>query len=272
MTLSYAKIVRTICGFGLACGLLVFASVLLQADPVRVRYVEGTEHGFLVLRSAAGQTLASGDLIQVLKGNRLTAHLVFRFKDGSLSDETSVFTQHTYFRLVSNRLIQKGPAFPKSSDVSINTQTRTVRVTYSEHERERVEVSHMDLPADLANGIILNLFTNIDPHTAETTVSYLATTPKPRLVKLLIKPRGEEAFSVAGIRHAATHFTAKIELGGIEGLLAPLMGKEPSDIQVWVAGGESPAFVRAECPLFLGGPNWTIEMTSAVWQKEADRR
>jgi hypothetical protein len=38
----------------------------------------------------------------------------------------------------------------------------------------------MDLPPDLANGIILDILKNIRPNTAETQVSYIAATPKPR--------------------------------------------------------------------------------------------
>src|SRR5207244_11220133 len=66
------------------------------------------------------------------------------------------------------------------------------------------------LPPDLANGIILNILKNIRPDTAETKVSYVAATPKPRLVKLSIVPRGEDRFSVVGTRYKATLFVLKV--------------------------------------------------------------
>jgi hypothetical protein len=51
-----------------------------------VRYPEGTTNGFLALRTLEGKVLASGNLTEVLHGNRVVAHLVFRFKDGSVDD------------------------------------------------------------------------------------------------------------------------------------------------------------------------------------------
>ena len=51
----------------------------LLAEPVAVRHMEGTVRGFLVLRTREGKTLASGDLSQVVQGDRLVSHLVYRF-------------------------------------------------------------------------------------------------------------------------------------------------------------------------------------------------
>ena len=96
----------------------------------------------------------------------------------------------------------------------------------------------------------------------KTKLSYLAATPKPRIVKLAISPENRETFSVAGARHQATRFNVKIEIGGLAGMIAPLIGKQPANISVWVVGGEAPAFVRLEGPLYLGGPVWTVELTS----------
>src|SRR4051812_36833052 len=92
--------------------LLIFLLGSALTDPVKVRHTEGLLHGFLALHSLDGITLADGDLLQTSRGDRVTARLVFRFKDGSLHDETVVFTQHRVFRVVSFHLIQKGPSFP----------------------------------------------------------------------------------------------------------------------------------------------------------------
>ena len=62
---------------------------VLTADGVSVRYKEGVSHGFLVLRTLSGDTLADGDLIQIARGYRVTSRLVFHFKDGSVHDETA---------------------------------------------------------------------------------------------------------------------------------------------------------------------------------------
>jgi hypothetical protein len=63
----------------------------------------------------------------------------------------------------------------------------------------------------------------------------------------------------------ATHDVVEIELGGIAGLIAPLLGKQPPPSNVGILGGEAPAFVRMDGPLYAGGPIWRIELASPVW-------
>ena len=72
-------------------------------------------------------------------------------------------------------------------------------------------------------------------------------------------------FSVGGSSRKAAHYVVHVEIGGAAGLVAPLLGKQPPDTHVWILGGEAPAFVKSEGPLFLGGPIWRIELTSPVW-------
>ncbi len=94
-------------------------------------------------------------------------------------------------------------------------------------------------------------------------MSYVAATPKPRLVKLAIVVRGEDRFSVVGARYKATLFVLKVELGGLTGVIAPLIGKEPPNTKVWIVSSGTPAFVKAEQSLFPNGPLWRIELTTS---------
>src|ERR1700736_6313772 len=93
---------------------ILICAALLQSralpEPIAVRHAEGLVHGFLVLSSMDGTPLAQGDSIQIAANNQVTNRLIFRFKDGSIRDETAVYTQHGTFRLLSYRLTQKGPA------------------------------------------------------------------------------------------------------------------------------------------------------------------
>ena len=252
-------------------GPLVSAALLqsgtLLAEPVAVRHMEGTVRGFLVLRTREGKTLAAGDLIQIVQGNRLVSSLIFHFKDGSLDDETTIFSQRGSFRLLSYHHVQKGPSFPHPMDVSIDASKGEVTVRSTDGGKDKVETDHLDLPADLANGLLLNILKNLPTDAAETKVSYVAATPKPRLVKLAITPQGEETFWAAGARHRATHYGLKVELGGLTGVVAPFIGKQPADIHVWILSGKAPAFVQMEGQLYQGGPVWTIELTSPVWPR-----
>ncbi len=78
---------------------VAFEGSYLKAQPVTVRQTEGAVHGFLTLSSLDGDVVANGDLEQVAHGSRVTSRLVFHFKDGSLQDETTVFSQSGHFRL-----------------------------------------------------------------------------------------------------------------------------------------------------------------------------
>ena len=238
----------------------------LPAEPVAVRYTEGALHGFLVLRTLDDKLLADGDLIQTVRGDRVTARLVFRFKDGSIHDETTVYSQRPRFQLISDRLVQKGPAFPQPLEMSIDGATGRVTVNYEdEHGEHKSEAAHFDLPSDLANGIIPKLLMNAPSDMMPKTVSMIAATPKPRLVKLAITAAGPERFSIGGSARQATHYVLKVQIGGVAGLLAPLLGMQPPDSHVWILGDDVPAFVRAEQSLHVGGPTWRIELASPVW-------
>jgi hypothetical protein len=127
--------------------------------------------------------------------------------------------------------------------MTINASTGQVPVRFKDNKgEEKVETNHLDLPPDLANGIILDVLKNISPETKETILSYVVATPKPRLVKLSISPQGEDTFSVAGVRQKAMRFAVKVELGGLSGLLAQILGKEPADTNVWIGRRESSGF------------------------------
>lgn len=241
----------------------------LAAESIPVRYPEGTTHGFLALRTLEGKLLAAGDLTEVLHGNEVISHLVFHFKDGSVDDDTTIFSQRGVFRLISDHHIQKGPSFPHPTNILIKAATGQVTVRYRDEDREKEETDHLDLPPDLANGILPNVLTNISPNTKETKVPYVGGAPKPRLVHLSITPDGEETFSVAGARHKATLYRVRVEIGGIAGMIAPLIGKQPADTKVWVVGEGAPAFVRADEALYVGGPIWSIQMTGPEWGRGA---
>jgi hypothetical protein len=234
----------------------------MSADPVPVRRTQGTFHGFLVLKTLEGATLAAGDLVQVAHGNRVTSRLTFHFRDGSLDDQTTVFTQRGTFRLISNHHIQRGLSFPHPLDMFIDATTGQIT---SRDKDGKTTQDHLDLPADIANGLPLVLLLNLDPAAPPTRLAMIAPSEKPRLIHLLVAGEGEDPLTIGGIRRKATNYRIKIELGGVTGLVAPIVGKQPSDIHVWVLGGEAPAFVREEGQFYEGGPVWRVELTSPVF-------
>src|SRR5262249_46975614 len=231
----------------------------LVGEPGRGRHSEGLGRGFLALRTLGGTLSADGDLLQAAVGSRVTSRLVFHFKDGSLHDETAVYSQRQQFRLISDHLVQKGPSFPKPVDMTIDASSGQVVVRYTDDGEQKVASEQMKLPVDLANGLIMTLLKNARPDAPPKSVGMVAATPKPRLVKLEISSAGEEPFSTGGTGRKATHYIVHVDIGGLSGLIAPLIGKQPPDSHVWILGGDTPAFVKAEQPFFLGGDVWRIE-------------
>jgi hypothetical protein len=234
--------------------------------------VEGTLHGFLAVRADDGKIIAEGDLTQIVRGSRVIAHMVFHFKDGSLDDETTVYTQGKTFQLITDRHIQRGPFFPHPMETAIDARSGQVTVrTTGKDGKEEVESQHMKLPPDLANGLSSLVVENLPPDApATTTVSMVVATPKPRLVKLVFTPRGEDALSVAGFTRKATCIEMKIDLGGVAGVVAPVVGKQPPDFKIWVVGGEAPVLVKEVGYLYNDGPTLTFEFTSPTWPQSAD--
>src|ERR1700730_12169165 len=116
-------------------------SLILIADQVPVRHVEGRIHGFLVLRDLDDKILASGSLIQLANGNRVTTELSLRFNDGSVHQETTAFSQRRTFQLLTYRLVQKGPAFKRAMDMSLNASTGQVTIQYTDADGHEETIS-----------------------------------------------------------------------------------------------------------------------------------
>jgi hypothetical protein len=206
-----------------------------------------------------GVPLATGEITQTVRGDQVTSRLTFKFRDGSVDDDLTVFTQRGTFQLVKDHHIQRCPSFPKPIDALIDVSTGQIT---SKAEDGKVTTEHLDLPSDVSNGLPPNLLLNIRPSTPETKVSYVAPGAKPRLIHLSIKPTGTVPFKVGGLRRMATDFTIHVELGGVTGIVAPIIGKEPKDFHIWIMDGVPPAFIREEGQMYEGGPIWRIEQIS----------
>jgi hypothetical protein len=244
----------------------ILSGVAASASPVAVRYREGLIHGFLLLSTLDGVAIAAGDLTQVARADQVTTQLAFRFKDGSRQEETTVFSQRRNFRLISYHLVQKGPSFKNASDLSVTCATGQVTARYTDDDgKEKVANEHFALPPDLGNGLIPTLLMNIQDGTPQIEVPMVVAAPKPRLVKVVVNAQGTEPFSLGGFSREAVHYVAKVDLGGVAGVVAPMVGKQPPDSQIWILGGEAPVFLKSETLSYMGGPIWRIELASPLW-------
>jgi hypothetical protein len=252
-------------------GLLLLVTALLwqtplAAAPVPVRFAEGSLHGFLVLTNLKQDLIASGDLFQVVRDGEVKSRLLFHFKDGSVFDETVVFTQRNVFTLQSYRLVQRGPVFPEDTEISLERASGKYRVKTRARKdgREKVLDGTLVLPPDVYNGMVLTVVKNLAGGAGET-VHMVAFTPAPKLIKLELAPAGEQKVLVGGSERTATRYVLKPILGTWLKLFASLLGRMPPDNHAWIITAEVPAFVKFEGPLYMNGPVWRIELTSPRW-------
>ena len=251
-------------------GLLVLVTMLLsprplQAAAVPVRFVEGATHGFLVLRTLDGVLIASGDLLQVARSGGVESRMVFHFKDGSLFDETAVFTQQHVFTMQSYHLVQRGPVFAEDTEISFDrTGKYRVKTKARKDGREEVLDGTLELPPDVYNGLVLTVAKNLLKGASET-VHIVAFTPTPRLIQLELTPKGEHKVMIGELAKTAVQYVFKPQLGAWLKFFTTLLGRVPPDYHVWIITDEVPAFARFEGPLNPTGPVWRIELASPRW-------
>ena len=222
------------------------------AGPVAVRYPEGVTRAFPSLRSTDNEKIAQGDLTQVVRGDRVESRLVFRFKDGSLYDETAIFSQRDTFTLLAYHIVQRGPSFPETLDATMDRETGRYLVRYraDDDSPEEILQGKIDIPEDAYNGMLCMITKNLVPRKAET-VSIVAFTPKPRVVTLQLLPLATERGPAGEV--VRYHIRPKL------GLFASLLVTDVPDTRVWILQGEAPAFLKAEGPLYFMGPIWRVE-------------
>jgi hypothetical protein len=80
------------------------------------------------------------------------------------------------------------------------------------------------------------------------------------LIRILISPESVQPIHTTGQTLKATVFRIHPELGGVVGVIAPLIGLQPKDVMVWVLEGEEPAVVRIVGQLGGYGPVVSSEL------------
>jgi hypothetical protein len=230
-------------------------STAVQAAPMPVRHIQHPMHQLMVVRSEAGNIIANGEFSQTVQGDEVTIHLVYRFLDGSLDDETTIYRQQATFQLLRDHHVQQGPFFTKPIDFEVDaTSNSTTAWTTDKDGTTEVASHHLDLPSDVANGLIGTLMLNAPRNTAPFRVEMVTPFNGGRLVRLLISRDGERPFQQAGQNLKATVYRVHPELGGIIGMIAKMLGLKPKDVMVWVSQGDDPAVVRTIGQLGGYGP------------------
>jgi hypothetical protein len=256
------RLVRREKSFVLAVFVLLWP-IVLDGAPIPVHFAEGSLHAFLALRTTDATLIASGDIIQTNRGRAVESQTIFQFKDGSLFDETVVFSQQRVFKLERYRLTYNGPSFDSNTDISIDRTSKRYHVKSKKHKggKEEFLEGSLDLPLDAYLGcMILIVVKNLSKGTSET-VHTVAFTPTPRLIQLTLEPAGQDRILVGELKKNTTHLQLKPELGVWLKIISSLAGRTPPDSHSWITFDRLPAFVRFEGPLYVAGPIWRIGRT-----------
>jgi hypothetical protein len=238
----------------------LLTATALGAGTVRVRFQEGVTRGFLAIRTPQGELIGHGELRQKPRGDEVDSRLLLQFKDGSVHDELTTYSQRGVLRLESYKLTQRGPSFP-GTEVAFDRKTGRYQAKTRERAGgpEDAASGELEMPPDLYNGMALLVLKNMAP--GERVTGHLAAfTPKPRLIRMELSREGEDRVVFAGDAKPATRHLVNLEIGGLTGVVASMIGKNPPDLRYWLVLGEVPAFVRFEGAMFLNGPVWRVEM------------
>jgi hypothetical protein len=92
-------------------------------------------------------------------------------------------------------------------------------------------------------------------------VSWVATSG-PRVVTMNISPAPEKTIKMGLLTFHAQHYIAKTKIKGAAGVIAPIIGKQPADIHIWIIKSEVPSFIEFAGQLAEGNPVWRIELAA----------
>jgi hypothetical protein len=233
-----------------------------RSESVQPRHPQGWAHGFVEILTTDGQRIGIGDLVQRTGKGQVTSRLILNFFDGSVDDETTVYTQQQTLRLLSDHHVQHGPSFPKPTDVLIDVTHGLVR---AKDENGKMIATHIEMPGDTYNGMASTILMNLPAGTSESSIAIVIGGSKPKIAHLKSTIAGTKPYTLGGVRREATEWTVHVDLGGVAKVVAPIIGKEPPDYHVLIGGGEDPVFLREDGPLYEGGPIWRVQQLSAIF-------
>jgi len=201
-----------------------------------------------------------------VRDGAIDSHMIFHFADSATAfEETVRFTQAGVFAMESYHLIQRGSVFPFAIDASLARDGRYIVKTTSKAKNavETQFAGKLDLPADVANGLVITLAKNIAPRET-ASVHIVAFTPEPRVIGLEIATSGTHDAMLGGHVERTTEFVLTPKLGAALHFFASLAGKAPPDSHAWIIADDVPTFVRFQGPMYYG-PVFRLTLASPTW-------
>jgi hypothetical protein len=253
---------------GIGCGaLLAVVAAGHGVAQIAVKHPVGARHGFLTVRTQSGVAMGYAELSEYAVGDVVTVDMAYHFLDGSLDEEVSSFRQGKTFEFLSDHHVQKGKFFKTQSDMLVEANGKATVKSIGKDGKEKVDTAQMQITPDLANGMVGTVMENIPASAGEFKLAMIAPTPKPLAIKLDITPEGEQTFRIAGTSRKAHVFRVRPQIGGVIGVVAAMINKQPADITISVLEGEVPTIVRIQQQLAEGTPMLDIEMAGASFPR-----
>ncbi|WP_242370588.1 MULTISPECIES: hypothetical protein [Anaeromyxobacter] len=222
---------------------LLLLALASPATAVEVRSPPGALHGFPSMSDARGAVVADGELSQERRGDRLVVHARWVFRDGRRAEETDTFR-------VGAELEQERFAWietlrgEEQRRFEVDFATGEARSVVRRGDRMERERAKLDLPAGRSfAGYGTALAASqlpLEPGGA-SELTFVAFTPKPRVVTLVVRDDGPEDIPAAERRIACDRFTLhpKLPLP-----LRPFV--HAPDAHLWFTRRAPRALVRAE--------------------------
>lgn len=223
---------------------LALTVLLASAGPIAVRVVPGALHGFPSLSDAAGNVIADGELSQELRGEVLLVHLRWSFGDGRRVEERAEFRVGAHLTQTRFTWVETaGEVEQRRFEVDFS-DGRAIAVTRNRKGEPEREEERLDLPdgrAFTGYGTALAISQLELPAGGEEELTFVAFTPKPRIVRLGVRRNGEERIDAHGRSIRCDRFTLHPKIPFPVSLFAGA-----KDAHLWFTHGPPPALVRAE--------------------------
>lgn len=229
--------------------------------PSEACYPDGSTHSVLDLRTARGELLARGDLVQTVGDEGLRSRMVFHLAN-SVIEETVDFIDYGGFVLQSYRLVQNGPLFAEDIDATILSSGAYVVSTKS-HTTGHMQryVGNAGLPPEVYHGIAVSVRAN-PPHPEREVAHIVAFAPHPRLINLELALPGTENMLLGKHGAGATQSDAKPGTAAARGLWSKLQGEFPLDGRLWIVTEHLPGFYVGPS---YSAPVWRLDVVSPGW-------
>jgi hypothetical protein len=222
-------------------------------DPIRLRWVEGDVAGMTAVYDPTGRGDPIGvvEYRQTVRGDRLSAARVTRFRDGSSDEDTAEARVGRTLEAIGGRSIIRDAQGAVLVDITIDVAAGRIAASWGGADHRTMD-ERVDLPAGTYWGpLIFLVLKNFEANAegGELVFRTVAPTPRPMVLDMALRRGDRETLERAGARLDARHFeltpTVHWAVDPVIRLVAPVAN-------FWTLPGDPPALARFSGPRNYG--------------------